>query len=135
MALCIFTSKRRIRCDYGDSTEPVGPAVKLFESGFYEGISKALKEDGIFVAQTDNPWFHSELITKVYMDVRKFSRLHGCIQQIFQLIQVVFGRLQWGLRSMIHWKLKRAVFMKLKQNITQKIFIRQPLLYLNLLAT
>ncbi|KHF38774.1 polyamine aminopropyltransferase [Halalkalibacter okhensis] len=54
-----------------DSTEPVGPAVKLFEKGFYEGISKALKDDGIFVAQTDNPWFHSELITKVFKDVQE----------------------------------------------------------------
>lgn len=54
-----------------DSTEPVGPAVKLFEKGFYEGIAKALKEDGIFVAQTDNPWFHSQLITQVYRDVKE----------------------------------------------------------------
>ncbi|MBP3952753.1 spermidine synthase [Bacillus suaedae] len=54
-----------------DSTEPVGPAVKLFEKGFYEGIAKALNDDGIFVAQTDNPWFHSELITKVYSDVKE----------------------------------------------------------------
>lgn len=36
---------------------PLNAAVKLFEKGFYEGISKALKEDGVFVAQTDNPWF------------------------------------------------------------------------------
>ncbi|GAE31268.1 spermidine synthase [Halalkalibacter hemicellulosilyticus] len=54
-----------------DSTEPVGPAVKLFEKGFYEGISRALKEDGIFVAQTDNPWFHGELISQVYRDVQE----------------------------------------------------------------
>ncbi|MDV2886930.1 polyamine aminopropyltransferase [Alkalihalophilus pseudofirmus] len=54
-----------------DSTEPVGPAVKLFEKGFYEGISRALKEDGIFVAQTDNPWFHKDLITQVQRDVRE----------------------------------------------------------------
>ena len=54
-----------------DSTEPVGPAAKLFEKGFYEGISKALKEDGIFVAQTDNPWFHKELISKVHSDVKE----------------------------------------------------------------
>ncbi|WP_017725944.1 polyamine aminopropyltransferase [Halalkalibacterium ligniniphilum] len=58
-----------------DSTEPVGPAVKLFEKGFYEGISKALKEDGIFVAQTDNPWFHKELITKVYKDVKEIFQI------------------------------------------------------------
>jgi len=54
-----------------DSTEPVGPAVNLFTKGFYAGISKALKEDGIFVAQTDNPWFTPDLITQVQRDVRE----------------------------------------------------------------
>ncbi len=54
-----------------DSTEPVGPAAKLFERGFYEGISKALKEDGIFVAQTDNPWFKADLISQVNRDVKE----------------------------------------------------------------
>lgn len=52
-----------------DSTEPVGPAVNLFTKGFYEGISKALKDDGVFVAQTDNPWFQKSLIKNVYKDV------------------------------------------------------------------
>lgn len=52
-----------------DSTEPVGPAVQLFERGFYQGIFEALKEDGIFVAQTDNPWFKGELMAQVYRDV------------------------------------------------------------------
>ncbi|MBB6453907.1 spermidine synthase [Salirhabdus euzebyi] len=54
-----------------DSTEPVGPAVNLFSKGFYAGISKALKADGIFVAQTDNPWFKADLIHQVYHDVKE----------------------------------------------------------------
>lgn len=54
-----------------DSTEPVGPAVNLFTKGFYAGIAKALKEDGIFVAQTDNPWFKADLIRKVQSDVKE----------------------------------------------------------------
>lgn len=54
-----------------DSTEPVGPAVQLFSRGFYEGIAKALKDDGIFVAQTDNPWFKADLIRQVYGDVKE----------------------------------------------------------------
>ncbi|PLT31658.1 spermidine synthase [Peribacillus deserti] len=54
-----------------DSTEPVGPAVNLFTKGFYAGIAKALKEDGIFVAQTDNPWFKGDLITEVQRDVKE----------------------------------------------------------------
>jgi spermidine synthase len=52
-----------------DSTEPVGPAVQLFERGFYAAIHAALKEDGIFVAQTDNPWFKADLIRQVQQDV------------------------------------------------------------------
>jgi spermidine synthase len=54
-----------------DSTEPVGPAAPLFERGFYQGIFEALREDGIFVAQTDNPWFKADLIQKVNRDVRE----------------------------------------------------------------
>ena len=54
-----------------DSTEPVGPAAPLFERGFYQGIYEALKEDGMFVAQTDNPWFKADLIQKVNRDVRE----------------------------------------------------------------
>ncbi|MDN7244803.1 spermidine synthase [Planococcus shenhongbingii] len=54
-----------------DSTEPVGPAVNLFTKGFYAGISRALKEDGIFVAQSDNPWFKAELIEQVQKDVKE----------------------------------------------------------------
>ncbi len=54
-----------------DSTEPVGPAAPLFERGFYQGIYEALKEDGIFVAQTDNPWFKEDLIRKVNKDVKE----------------------------------------------------------------
>ncbi len=52
-----------------DSTEPVGPAVGLFEKGFYQGIHDALKEDGIMVAQTDTPWFNQDLIRRVFGDI------------------------------------------------------------------
>lgn len=54
-----------------DSTEPVGPAVHLFTKGFYAGIAKALKEDGLFVAQSDNPWFKADLIRSVFKDVKE----------------------------------------------------------------
>lgn len=54
-----------------DSTEPVGPAAPLFERGFYQGIYDALKGDGLFVAQTDNPWFKADLIQKVNRDVKE----------------------------------------------------------------
>ncbi|MFG6147280.1 spermidine synthase [Halobacillus sp. B23F22_1] len=67
----IAKSEREYDVIMVDSTEPVGPAVNLFTKGFYEGISKALKEDGIFVAQTDNPWFKADLIRQVCADVKE----------------------------------------------------------------
>lgn len=54
-----------------DTTEPVGPAVQLFTRGFYQGIYESLKEDGLFVAQTDNPWFKADLIRNVHRDVKE----------------------------------------------------------------
>lgn len=54
-----------------DSTEPVGPAVELFSGGFYSSIFAALKEDGLFVAQTESPFFNPGLITSCYRDISK----------------------------------------------------------------
>lgn len=67
----IVKSKNQYDVIMVDSTEPVGPAAPLFERGFYQGIYEALKEDGMFVAQTDNPWFKSDLIRKVNKDIKE----------------------------------------------------------------
>jgi len=64
-----------------DSTDPVGPAVGLFAVDFYRSIYEALKEDGIFVAQTESPFFHKDLIKGVYRDVSSIfpiTRLYTC---------------------------------------------------------
>lgn len=67
----IIESKNQYDVIMVDSTEPVGPAAPLFERGFYQGIYEALKEDGMFVAQTDNPWFKADLIRQVHQDVKE----------------------------------------------------------------
>ncbi|MHB1693298.1 MAG: polyamine aminopropyltransferase [bacterium] len=48
-----------------DSTDPVGPAEGLFTKDFYESAYNALKEDGIFAAQTESPFFNKKLIKDV----------------------------------------------------------------------
>jgi len=53
-----------------DSTEPVGPAVGLFGSPFYEEVFRALKTDGIFVAQTESPFFNADLIRTVFRRIK-----------------------------------------------------------------
>lgn len=53
-----------------DSTEPVGPAVGLFSEPFYRDIYGALKEDGLFVAQTESPFFNDDLIRRVFASLK-----------------------------------------------------------------
>ena len=60
-----------------DSTEPVGPAVGLFASSFYEAVFRALKPEGILVAQTESPFFNAELIRTVFRRIKAvFPRTH-----------------------------------------------------------
>lgn len=59
-------SQGKYDCIFVDSTEPVGPAVGLFSGEFYAGIYRALKKDGLFVAQTESPFFNRDLIKNVF---------------------------------------------------------------------
>lgn len=48
---------------------------------FYKAIFESLKDDGIFVAQTESPFFHKDLIRKVYKDIKSvfpITRLYTC---------------------------------------------------------
>lgn len=77
----ILNSKKEYDIILVDSTEPVGPAANLFTKGFYSGISNALKDDGIFVAQTDNPWFKADLIRNAVRDTKEIfpiASLYTC---------------------------------------------------------
>jgi len=53
-----------------DSTDPVGPAEGLFGADFYRDVHGALTETGLFVAQTESPFYNRELIPRVIRDVR-----------------------------------------------------------------
>lgn len=66
-----------------DSTEPIGPAEGLFALEFYQEVHKALRDDGIMVAQTESPYYNGDLISRVYKDISSvfpITRLYyGCI--------------------------------------------------------
>lgn len=60
-----------------DSTDPIGPAVGLFAKEFYRSVHAALKEDGLFVAQTESPFANQSLISRVHADVSDlFAQTH-----------------------------------------------------------
>ncbi len=54
-----------------DSTDPIGPAVGLFEEDFYRLVSGALKDDGIMVAQSESPFYHAEIQKNMYANLRQ----------------------------------------------------------------
>ncbi len=53
-----------------DSTDPVGPAVKLFQQDFYQAVHEALTAEGVFVTQSKSPYLDRELIREVLGIVR-----------------------------------------------------------------
>lgn len=53
-----------------DSPDPVGPAVNLFTDNFYKLVYEALKEDGIFVAQTESPYFNKDILKNSYDNMK-----------------------------------------------------------------
>lgn len=64
-----------------DSTDPIGPAVGLFRAEFYRDVHDALAEDGLFVAQTESPFFNGDLIRDVQAALRgifPIVRLYLC---------------------------------------------------------
>lgn len=53
-----------------DSTDPIGPAVGLFAHEFYKDVSKALRLDGIMVAQTESPVVNQDMIRKIWGNLK-----------------------------------------------------------------
>ena len=53
-----------------DSTDPIGPAVGLFEKDFYQLVFAALKDDGIMVAQSESPFYHADIQKNMYANLR-----------------------------------------------------------------
>ncbi len=59
-----------------DCSDPIGPGEGLFTREFYKNVHKALKEDGLFVQQTESPFYHQKLIKKITKDVKSIFPIH-----------------------------------------------------------
>ncbi|NLG86779.1 MAG: polyamine aminopropyltransferase [Firmicutes bacterium] len=64
-----------------DSSDPIGPAVGLFRAEFYANVYRALKDDGILVAQTESPWINADIIPDIYQGIKAsfpITRMYLC---------------------------------------------------------
>jgi spermidine synthase len=53
-----------------DCSDPIGPGEGLFTYDFYKDVYKALKTDGLFVQQTESPFYHQPLIKRLRKDIQ-----------------------------------------------------------------
>jgi spermidine synthase len=52
-----------------DCSDPIGPGEGLFNRQFYKDCFRALKADGLFVQQTESPFYHQPLLKRVRKDI------------------------------------------------------------------
>jgi spermidine synthase len=52
-----------------DSTDPIGPGLSLFTEEFYQSVAKALKPDGIMVAQSESPWYGTDVHGQIQSNI------------------------------------------------------------------
>ncbi|MFQ5670976.1 MAG: polyamine aminopropyltransferase [Acidobacteriota bacterium] len=66
-----------------DSTDPVGPALQLFQADFYRQVAAVLKPDGVMTAQTGSPHWSAPLVGAIHDEQRRAFRhvaaYIGCI--------------------------------------------------------
>jgi len=52
-----------------DCSDPIGPGEGLFTPAFYQDVYKALRTDGLFVQQTESPFYHQPLLKRLRQDI------------------------------------------------------------------
>lgn len=87
-----------------DSTDPVGPAEGLFKRDFYESAEKALKDDGVFAAQTESPFFNKNLIrdvNKIIKDIYNNASLYCAMIPVYPsgLWSFTIGSKNYGTKN------------------------------------
>lgn len=60
----VFLARTTIKFDLiiSDATDPVGPATSLYTNSLFANVFSALKDGGIYVAQTESLHFHREFV-------------------------------------------------------------------------
>ncbi|NLN87043.1 MAG: polyamine aminopropyltransferase [Syntrophomonadaceae bacterium] len=61
-----------------DSSDPVGPSIKLFSEEFYRDLHQILRPDGMVVVQSESPVFYAD----------QFAACHANLRQVFPIVEV-----------------------------------------------
>lgn len=75
-----------------DSTDPIGAAEGLFSLGFYRSLYDCLTPDGIFVAQTESPFYMPQVVKRISSDVSSIFP----ITKLFMASVPTYPGVDWG---------------------------------------
>ncbi|HIP92945.1 MAG TPA: polyamine aminopropyltransferase [Desulfurobacteriaceae bacterium] len=100
-----------------DCSDPIGPSKVLFEKDFYQDCFKILKEDGIFVTQSESPFYSLDIIK----DIIKNLKISFPIVKLYTANIPTYPAGYWSftLASKVYDPLK-VDMEKLKDNIKRK---------------
>ncbi len=91
-----------------DSTDPVGPGLCLFTPEFYRTAARALRPDGLMVAQTESPWARPELLQRINHSLKTaFVHVHPYLATV-----PTYPRALWSWTLASHATLAPANFVR-----------------------
>jgi spermidine synthase len=83
-----------------DSTDPVGPAVELFEAPFYENVARSLADDGLMVAQSSSPLY---MANEFKMQVQNLKAVFPIVRTYLGIVPGYPGSLwSYSIGSKVH---------------------------------
>lgn len=109
-----------------DCSDPVGPGEGLFSYDFYKDTFKALKEDGLFVQQTESPFMHRKLVKDIFdcvSDIFPITRLYTAFIPLYPSGMHCFTMAR---RNTIPWHGNRTANGPSRPNTTTKESRRAP---------
>lgn len=74
----VATTKEKFDVILVDASDPIGPAEVLFQKPFHQNCLKRLNDDGIFVTQSESPFFHAKTVKQLYRN----------LAQVFPLVKM-----------------------------------------------
>ena len=58
-----------------DASDPVGPAEVLFQKPFHKQVARCLAPGGIFVTQSESPFFHQKTVSSIQRNLREIFKV------------------------------------------------------------
>ena len=69
-----------------DLSDPVGPAMELFQKPFYQNVGHRLNDDGILVAQSESPFYNQKSVRGIFDNLKAVFpvvKMYTCFMPIY----------------------------------------------------